>query len=770
MQERRPDGSGAVLLGGEHALPTKSRHELPPAKNGPTLTHVAPEVLARLPEPMIAAQRWLVWREAPHRKKPGKKLKIPMYSSGQQRSGRMDTQEDIARLTSIHDALSAAPKVGASGIGFVVCGEGVGGLDLDGILDDNGELIPSHAGFQLAMKAEADGVYMEVSPSGRGLRAFGPCDDQTAYSADGVEYYGQRRFLTVTGNVWANATNWTSLNGIRSTLKRPVDARITAQERNGLETQEIITPKVLDELKCALRAIPADERELWVKIGHALKTLPDEKGKALWLEWSATCPEKFDEADAERVWDTFRPINTNHKAVFAEAQRHGWDNPAKASNARSGSGVTLEDFWAHMPSHSYIFAPTREFWPAASVNSRVPSVEVDGERVKAAAWLDRNQAVEQMTWAPGKTMVMEDCLISDGGWIERAGCRTFNLYRPPIQTAGDAGQAGKWVEHVRRIYPDDADHILSWLAHRVQRPQDKINHAIVLGGSQGIGKDTLLEPVKHAIGPWNFSEVSPQQMLGRFNGFVKSVILRVSEARDLGDVDRFAFYDHMKAYTAAPPDVLRVDEKHLREYSVFNVCGVIITSNHKTDGIFLPEDDRRHYVAWSDLTKEDFTTKYWDDLWDWYHGGGIGHVAAYLATLDLSGFNAKAPPPKTSAFHDIVASNRAPEDSDLDDALEELGRPDAVTLAEIGEVSGYEFRSWLEDRRNSRKTSHRMNDCGYERVNNPHEKRGRWKTLSGSVAVYARRELSIRDRTIAAETLIDRLRQGASSGEGGKSG
>jgi hypothetical protein len=31
--------------------------------------------------------------------------------------------------------------------------------------------------------------------------------------------------------------------------------------------------------------------------------------------------------------------------------------------------------------------------------------------------------------------------------------------------------------------------------------------------------------------------VSPQQILGRFNGFVKSVILRVSEARDLGDID-----------------------------------------------------------------------------------------------------------------------------------------------------------------------------------------------------------------------------------------
>ncbi len=70
-----------------------------------------------------------------------------------------------------------------------------------------------------------------------------------------------------------------------------------------------------------------------------------------------------------------------------------------------------------------------------------------------------------------------------------------------------------------RSIRDDADHIIMWLAHRVQRPQEKINHALVLGGAQGIGKDTLLEPVKRAVGPWNFAEVSPQQMLGRFNGF-----------------------------------------------------------------------------------------------------------------------------------------------------------------------------------------------------------------------------------------------------------
>src|SRR4029077_7677100 len=130
----------------------------------------------------------------------------------------------------------------------------------------------------------------------------------------------------------------------------------------------------------------------------------------------------------------------------------------------------------------------------------------------------------------------------------------------PTIIPGIGAKAGKWLDHVKYVFPDDAEHILDWLAHRVQRPQDKINHALVLGGAQGIGKDTLLEPVKYAIGPWNFQEVSPAQILGRFNGFLKSVILRVNEAGALGEYDRFHLYDHMKAYTAAPLDVLRVDE------------------------------------------------------------------------------------------------------------------------------------------------------------------------------------------------------------------
>lgn len=443
---------------------------------------------------------------------------------------------------------------------------------------------------------------------------------------------------------------------------------------------------------------------------------------------------------------------------------------AIAGARNTGSGVRLDDFYAYMPTHGYIFAPSGEMWPASSVNSRLPAMPMldaagrqmeddkgKPKKIPANAWIDQNRPVEQMTWAPGEPQVIRDRLISDGGWLNRAGCSVFNLYRPPSKLRGDPTKAGRWLDHVMKVYPEEGQHIVRWLAHRVQRPAEKINHAIVMGGSQGIGKDTILEPVKAAIGAWNFTEVSPQHMLGRFNGFVKSVILRVSEARDLGDVDRFAFYDHMKTYTAAPPDVLRVDEKNMREYSVFNVTGVIITTNHKTDGIYLPADDRRHYVAWSNIERGAFSDGYWTSLYRWYGEGGTGHVAAYLAQLPLDGFDAKAPPPKTAAFWDIVSSGVAPEDAELADALDELKDHDAVTIEMIANAAWSagrtEFAGWLRERKNSRPARHKLDSAGFVVVRSPTATDGLWRVNNRRCAIYVRRELTTRDAIAAAQRL-----------------
>ena len=426
--------------------------------------------------------------------------------------------------------------------------------------------------------------------------------------------------------------------------------------------------------------------------------------------------------------------------------------------------VTTDDFYAYMPDHSYLFLPSGEFWPASSVDAKVSPIvtgtngEGEEETLPAHIWLDHHRSVEQMTWAPGLPMIVQDRLVSDGGWIDRVGCACVNLYRPPTIGPGDATKAEPWLELVRALYPEHVDHIVAWLAHRVQRPHEKINHALVLGGVPGIGKDTILEPVKAAVGPWNFAEISPSHLLGRFNGFVKSVILRISEARDLGDMNRYAFYEHMKVYAAAPPDVLRVDEKNIREHAVFNVCGVVMTTNHEADGIYLPPDDRRHFVAWSAMTPADFAEGYWRNTYAWYANGGDRHVAAYLARYDLSRFDAKAPPLKTDAFWAIVDANRSSEDAELADLFELCRNPNAVTLdmlIEAGTGTMSDLVAWLGDRKNSRVIPHRMKTADYAPFRNPMAKDGLWKIDGRRRVVYVRQELSVRERQAAAEGLAN---------------
>jgi len=451
-------------------------------------------------------------------------------------------------------------------------------------------------------------------------------------------------------------------------------------------------------------------------------------------------------------------------------------NPNTTNDEGAPEGVNLDNFYSIMNrSGTYIFIPCRDCWPRASIDARLPRMPVlnkngtpkrdrNGKIITepASRWLDKNRPVEALTWAPGLPLKIPDRLISMGGWIKRKDVSCFNFYRPPLIELGDASKAGPWLDHVHKIYPNDADHIIAWLAHCVQRPGDKINHTLVLGGEQGIGKDSMLEPVKEAVGRWNFQEIKPRDLLGRFNPFAKAVILRINEARDLGDIDRFKFYDLTKVYTAAPPDVLRVDEKNIPEHYVPNVLGFILTTNHKTDGIYLPAEDRRHYVAWSDLKQEDFSPGYWNTLWRFYADGGFGHVAAYLTEFNLSGFDPKAPPPKTPTFWEIVNVNIQPEDAELADVIDSLGKPDpnnpnsiippnAVTLPELIAAATGEVGEWIANRGNRRALPHRLERCGYTAIPNSNAKDKLWKCNGARVSVYARVDLSPEERTAAAE-------------------
>ena len=464
------------------------------------------------------------------------------------------------------------------------------------------------------------------------------------------------------------------------------------------------------------------------------------------------------------------------------------------------NGDSLGDFFAFAPQHTFIELASRKPWPAISIDTRLPMVALidnDGQLVRDApvvgkngepkgddpdgdpvllrpsVWLDQNRSINGITWAPGMPLVVFNKVVVENiGWIDAPGKVTFNTYRPPNPRPGNPRKAGPWLKLVRKVYGRHARRIITWLAYRTQHPEIKINHSIMFGGVPNIGKDTIIEGVREAVGGWNIREASPQDLFEKYNGFAKAVILRISETRDLGELSQHALYNKMKTYLAAPPPTIMVNEKYINQYEIINVCGVIFTSNYKETGLYLPPDDRRHFVLWSERKPEDFKPEdfkpqdftprqknptFWNWMWDWYETqNGYAHVAAYLQQLDVSKFNPKEPPPKTEAFWAIANANRAREETELAEVLAIMGNPSAVTLSQIlkAPMPSIKLQEWLSDRKNRRVIPKHMEAAEYVYVHNPDRKDGLWSICGLKQAIYARMEMMVRGRVDAARDLV----------------
>ena len=105
----------------------------------------------------------------------------------------------------------------------------------------------------------------------------------------------------------------------------------------------------------ALRAVPADDRDVWLQIGMALNDELGNSGRSLWDNWSATCQEKYKDRDQERTWRSFRRNGIGIGTLFYHAQRHGWapprrDPPSKASVV---SDVSVVPAWPQIDKAAY---------------------------------------------------------------------------------------------------------------------------------------------------------------------------------------------------------------------------------------------------------------------------------------------------------------------------------------------------------------------------------------------------------------------------------
>ena len=97
----------------------------------------------------------------------------------------------------------------------------------------------------------------------------------------------------------------------------------------------------LDELRVALTHIPADDRDVWVNIGNAVKTEYGDDGFFAWDEWSQG-GASYNAKDAQSVWRSLRVGSNRMGTIIHHAQQYGWKRERQELSATDRKRMKAE--------------------------------------------------------------------------------------------------------------------------------------------------------------------------------------------------------------------------------------------------------------------------------------------------------------------------------------------------------------------------------------------------------------------------------------------
>ena len=365
--------------------------------------------------------------------------------------------------------------------------------------------------------------------------------------------------------------------------------------------------------------------------------------------------------------------------------------------------------------------------------------------------VENDRFVEGSTWWPGRDQIVKDWFISGDGYYPAAGRRIYNQYKAPPELSGDAGGAEPWIEHVKTLWPSEDEHnfFFDYCAHMIQRPQQKCNAAIVLSGTQGIGKDAALWPIKNAVGSWNVKNIDPDELFSAYKPWLQTLMLVIDEVRPSKDeFHASSMYNILKPMIVAPPDTLPLNDKYQKLRFVINVLRLFITTNDYI-AMYIPAEDRRMFIMHSNLEQRWHEKRgqpdYFRKLFEWFEAGGAENVAAWLSKRDLSKFDPKAQVARTQGWSAITNSWSEPEDA-VSMALEMLKDPPIVFSSELA-AQPFDGREELAGMLKSpRRITHRMQRAGYIALQNPSG--GKWRFAAGEHELTSR--LAFVKQTLAA--------------------
>lgn len=125
-----------------------------------------------------------------------------------------------------------------------------------------------------------------------------------------------------------------------------------------------------DEIRAALSHIGADDRDMWIRMGEAVKDEIGEDGFHLWDEWSQT-GGSYNARDAKAAWKSFKPGHISIGTLFHHARQNGWrpekpyvplSDAEKAQRQAESEAKRLEAEWLRQEGYECVKGTEQRIW------------------------------------------------------------------------------------------------------------------------------------------------------------------------------------------------------------------------------------------------------------------------------------------------------------------------------------------------------------------------------------------------------------------------
>lgn len=285
--------------------------------------------------------------------------------------------------------------------------------------------------------------------------------------------------------------------------------------------------------------------------------------------------------------------------------------------------------------------------------------------------------VDRLTYSPAEprfcreqaadSVVVQDCL---------------NLYTAP-DTSPTEGNVQIFLDLVSHVFDKDAmacRHVLQFFAYAVQNPGARINHALVIQGAQGIGKDTIIQTMEKIFGYHNCGQVTLANIESQFNDWLFGRQMIVFQ--EMLATGRRSVYNKLKPYITDP--MMSINIKHLAPQRYPNRAIYIFLTNYQ-HALSVDHGDRRTWVWYSKALPKspEFYRRFYDWLADKRSVDALHH---FFLNYDVGNFNPMAPPPITDAKIALMNSSANEVEQFLREAVESGAWPMGCDVVYIPHV------------------------------------------------------------------------------------